>query len=112
MRILFVIIATFLVTGLKAQVTGTYDSAKKVMNVDASCGKCKFGLTGKTCELAVKIKGTSYYVDGASIDSFGDAHDDGGFCNAVRKAQVQGTVVNGRFQATYFRLLPQKRKKK
>lgn len=87
------------------------DSTKKVMIVETACGKCKLGLKGTDCELAVRIKGKAYYVDGTGIDDHGDAHDKDGFCNAVRKAEVQGEIVNGRFKATYFKLLPTEHKK-
>jgi hypothetical protein len=73
--------------------------------VEASCGQCKFGLTGtKGCDLAVRIDGKAYFVDGVDIHQFGDAHGDRGFCNAVRKAEVQGEVVDGRFKAKKFKL--------
>jgi hypothetical protein len=75
--------------------------------VDASCGKCKFGLPGKTCDLAVRIDGKAYYADGAGIDNFGDAHAKDGFCNAIRKAEVQGEVVDDRFKITYINVLPE-----
>jgi len=87
------------------------DSTKPVQIVEASCGKCKFGMKAKGCDLAVRIDGKSYFVDGALIDDFGDAHEDDGMCNAIRKAQVQGTIVNDRFVATYFKVLPVKGKK-
>ncbi|MBI1783019.1 MAG: hypothetical protein HYR66_16885 [Sphingobacteriales bacterium] len=87
------------------------DTTKKVMIVEAACGKCKLCLKGTDCELAVRIKGKAYYVDGTSIDDHGDAHTNDGFCNAVRKAEVQGEIVNGRFKATYFKLLPDQPKK-
>ena len=87
------------------------DSAKKLITVDASCGQCKLGLKGKGCSLAVKIDDKAYFVDGSDIDSHGDAHADDGFCNRVRKAEVQGEVVNNRFKATYFKLLPEAAKK-
>ena len=45
-------------------------------------------------------------MDGTTIDEHGDAHADDGFCNAIRKAEVQGTLVKGRFNVTYFKLLP------
>jgi hypothetical protein len=111
MKLLLILSFVFAAFTASAQTAGTLDSTKKVMDVQASCGKCKFGLAGKTCELAVRINGKSYYVDGAAIDNFGDAHADDGFCNTVRKAQVQGEVVNGKFKATYFALLPAKKKK-
>ena len=87
------------------------DPAKKLLTVDASCGQCQLGLKGKGCNLAVRIDGKSYFVDGSDIDSHGDAHATDGFCNKVRKAQVQGEVVKDRFKATYFHLLPETTKK-
>ena len=86
--------------------TSLPDSTKKIQTVEASCGKCKFGLPGKECELAVRISGKAYYVDGTDIDSHGDAHDTQGFCNAIRKAQVQGEIADNRFKASYFKLVP------
>ena|SRR5829696_5658545 len=83
------------------------DSTKKVLVVDASCGQCKLGLKAKGCNLAVRIDGKAYFVDGTEIDSHGDAHASDGFCNKIRKANVQGEVVNNRFKATYFQLLPE-----
>lgn len=82
------------------------DSSKPIINADASCGKCKYGLPSKNCELAIRINGKVYYVDGSGIDDHGDAHADNGFCNAIRQVKVQGTVVKERFKLSYFRLLP------
>ena len=87
------------------------DSTKKIMTVVASCGKCKLGLPGKTCDLAVRINSKAYYVDGVSIDDLGDAHANDGFCNAIRKAEVQGEIVDNRFKLTYIKLLPEKKDK-
>jgi Family of unknown function (DUF6370) len=86
------------------------DKTKKIQLVDAACGQCKFKLPGKTCDLAVRINDKAYFVDSAHIDAYGDAHAKDGFCNAIRKAEVQGSIVNGRFVATYFRLVPAKTK--
>ena len=87
------------------------DAAKKLMTLEASCGQCKFGLKAKGCDLAVRIDGKAYFVDGTDINSHGDAHADDGFCNKVRKANVQGEVMNDRFKVTYFKLLPEPAKK-
>lgn len=87
------------------------DETKPLQTVEASCGQCKFGLKGKGCSLAVRMNGKAYFVDGTAIDDHGDAHANDGFCNKVRKAQVQGEVVDGRFKATYFKLLPDVAKK-
>ena len=76
--------------------------------VEASCGQCQFGMEGHGCELAVRIDGKSYFVDGSSIDSHGDAHAKDGFCSAIRKAEVVGKVVDNKFKVTSFKLLPKK----
>lgn len=87
------------------------DSTKAFILADASCGQCKLGLPGKGCNLAVRINGQAYFVDGSGIDSHGDAHAEDGFCNKIRKANVQGQVVNNRFKATYIKVLPDRAKK-
>ena len=81
------------------------DSTKKILIVDASCGQCQFHMTGKGCDLAIRIKGKTYFVDGTSIDDHGDAHAKDGFCESIRKAKVQGEIVDNRFKATYFKLI-------
>ncbi|HEY0897685.1 MAG TPA: DUF6370 family protein [Sphingobacteriaceae bacterium] len=87
------------------------DKTKKVLLVDAACGQCQFGLPGKSCDLAVRIDGKSYFVDGSDIDSHGDAHAKDGFCNAIRKAKVQGELVDNRFKSSYFQLIAEAPKK-
>lgn len=90
----------------------TPDPDKTLQTVEVSCGKCKLGLPGKACDMAVRIDGKSYYVDGASMDNYGDAHAQDGMCNAVRKAQVQGELVDDRFQVSYIKLLPVEKRQK
>jgi len=89
----------------------TPDPNKKVQVVETACGECQFKLTGNGCDLAVRIDGKAYFVDGTDIDSHGDAHAKDGFCKAVRKAEVQGNLVNDRFKVTYFKLLKDAEKK-
>lgn len=89
----------------------TPDPNKKIQIVETACGECQFKLTGDGCDLAVRINGRSYFVDGTDIDSHGDAHAKDGFCNAVRKAEVQGEIINDRFKVTYFKLLKSPEKK-
>ncbi|TAJ51982.1 MAG: hypothetical protein EPO58_11855 [Chitinophagaceae bacterium] len=110
MYALFCLVIT--TTGLWAQEKkqGTPDKTKPVQTVEAACGQCKLGLPGKTCDLAVRINGKSYFVEGVHIDSLGDAHAKDGFCNAIRKARVQGEVVKDKFKASYFVLVPEKEK--
>jgi hypothetical protein len=86
------------------------DSTKKIMIVDASCGECQFHMAGKGCDLAVRINGKTYFVDGTSINDHGDAHANDGFCEAIRKAKVQGEIVDNRFKATYFKLISKEEK--
>ena len=74
--------------------------------VDAACGQCQFGITGKAgCDLAVRIDGKSYFVDGTSIHDHGDAHAADGFCAAIRKANVKGEIIDGRFKAETFTII-------
>ena len=73
--------------------------------VEAACGVCQFGLAGNGCELAVRIDGVAYFVDGTGINDHGDAHSDDGFCSVVRQASVQGRVEDGRFVVKTFELL-------
>jgi hypothetical protein len=78
--------------------------------VEIACGECKFKLKGKSCDLAVRIDGKAYFVDGKSIDDFGDAHDEKhGFCNVISKAEVTGKIVKNRFQATDIKLITEKK---
>ena len=111
--VLIILCSNFFISIVWGQTTksSSPDPNKKIQVADISCGKCKLGLPGKTCELAVGIDNKAYYVDGANIDAFGDAHADDGFCNAVRKAEVQGEIVDNRFKLTYVKLLPEKKNK-
>jgi len=79
---------------------------QKMEIVEVSCGQCQFGMQAKGCDLAVRIKGKSYFVDGTKIDEHGDAHAKDGFCSAVRKAEVIGEIKDNRFVVSYFNLLP------
>ncbi|MFV8440880.1 DUF6370 family protein [Flavobacterium sp. LB2P44] len=79
--------------------------------LEASCGQCQFKMEGHGCELAVRIDGKFYFVDGSAIDSHGDAHANDGFCTTIRKAEVVGKVVDQRFKVTSFKLLPEKKEK-
>ena len=73
--------------------------------VEAACGQCQFGMTDKLgCDLAVRIDGETYFVDGTKIDKHGDAHADDGFCVVIRNANVKGKIVDGRFQSESFTL--------
>ncbi len=91
--------------------TSDTNAVTKVSNqvVEASCGVCQFDMEGSGCDLAVRIGGKSYYVDGSTMAEHGDAHGDGGMCNGVRKAKVTGEVKDGRFVSTSFELLPEEK---
>ncbi len=107
MKKLFFIAALLLGCVIVKAQSGKPDAAKKLYVVEASCGQCQFGLKSQQgCDLAVRIDGKSYFVDGTKIDEHGDAHASDGFCEVVRKAEVQGKVVKGRFKSSYFKLLP------
>ena len=102
--ILMIFFSTNVFAQQEAKSKNILDSSKKIIQVEISCGECKFKMIGKSCDLAIKIEGKTYFVDGASIDDFGDAHAQDGFCKAIRKADAQGTIVKGRFKATYLKL--------
>ena len=102
------ITSTSVFSQAKPKKTDTPDPSKPIQTVEVSCGECQFKLKGKSCDLAVRIDGKAYFVDGIDIDDHGDAHGKEGFCNAIRKAEVQGQVEKGRFVVTYFKLLPEK----
>jgi hypothetical protein len=103
MRYIFTLFLFAATLSLQAQ---EKKSNPKPIIVEVSCGECNFGLKGKSCDLAVRINGKAYFVDGTSIDEHGDAHAKDGFCQAIRKAEVIGKVVKGRFKVSYFKLLP------
>jgi len=108
MKRLFLICA-LLVLACKKEKTTTRNELKfstkmELIKAEASCGICMFNMKGKSCELAVKINNEKYYVKGADIDSFGDAHSDTGFCNAIRKVEIQGEYISNKFLLTYFKL--------
>ncbi|MEY4308220.1 MAG: hypothetical protein RL422_423 [Bacteroidota bacterium] len=84
---------------------GKLDLTKPVMVLETSCGSCNFEMPRKECFLAVKYDGKAYAVQGTAIDDHGDAHDEKGFCNAIRKAKVQGSLKGDKFVVTYFELL-------
>lgn len=81
------------------------DSTKKVTVAEVSCGECQFKMIGKSCDLAVRINGKSYFVDGTTIDEHGDAHAKNGFCESVKKAEIQGEIKGDRYKATYFKII-------
>lgn len=82
----------------------------KTQIVEASCGQCQFGMKSKSgCDLAVRIEGKSYFVEGTKLDDHGDAHAEDGFCSAIRKAEVSGEIANDKYVATSFKLLPQEK---
>lgn len=76
--------------------------------VEAACGQCQFGMKGLGCELAVRIDSKDYLVDGTSIDSHGNPHAEDGFCSSIQKVEVVGKIIDNRFKAVSFKLLPKK----
>lgn len=107
-RFLFILLFFLITNPSFAQQKNTIhliDTTRKLYQVEAACGECQFKMKGNSCDLAIRMKGVPYFVDGTRIDDHGDAHAKNGFCNAIRKAQVQGEIKEGRFVATYFKLL-------
>ncbi|MEH3114115.1 DUF6370 family protein [Pedobacter terrae] len=108
-KLIFTLLLGVFSVVVNAQTSPQKNATAKVINkqvVDIACGECQFKMKGKDCELAVKIDGKPYFIDGKGIDDFGDAHGEHGFCNAVSKAEVTGEIVNNRFKAKEIKLLP------
>ena len=107
---LFIVLGSFIAN---AQNPAKKAVPTKVINdqtVEIACGECKFKMEGKSCDLAIRIDGKSYFVDGKTVDDFGDAHDEKhGFCNVISKAEVTGEIVNNRFKAKTITLVPEKK---
>lgn len=93
---------------LTVLILASCSSKKEIQQVvEVACGQCQLELKEpQGCDLAVRIEGTSYFVDGFGIDDFGDAHDtETGFCEVIRKATVKGNIEHGRFFASSIELI-------
>lgn len=110
-------ILTSIFTLLLFTSTNAQDSTKKklvfnpslpVYTVEATCGNCMYKMEGTGCNLAVKFNDKNYFVKGTNIDDHGDAHDADGFCNAIKKARVQGSVIDDKFVVSFFELVKNK----
>ncbi len=107
---LLIIFGCFTVNAQDAPKKATVQKELKDQTVEIACGECKFKMEGKSCDLAIRMDGKSFFVDGKSVDDFGDAHDEKhGFCNVIAKAKVTGELINGRFKAKTITLLPEKK---
>jgi len=114
MKHLFLIgLATFMSINVEAQKDYTkIDPSKNIQMAEVSCGECRFKMKGKGCHLAVKFSGQTYWVSNFDIDSFGDSHDKKmGFCNKIRKANVQGDIKDGKYYLTYIQFTDVKKTK-
>ena len=76
------------------------------IETEASCGQCMFAMKGHGCDLAIKIENKYYYVKGANIDDFGDAHADDGFCKAIKKVVISGKLIDDNIRITSFKTVP------
>ncbi len=85
---------------------GKIDPSLKLDTLEVACGMCQFEMSGNDCALAARVKTRTYYVEGTHIDKHGDAHAKDGFCNMIRKAEVQGGFSGDKYKVTYFKLLP------
>jgi len=74
--------------------------------VEASCGICQLSMAGDECQLAIRVDGKDFYVEGTGIDDHGNPHGEDGFCNAIRNAHVKATYKQGIYLVTSFELVP------
>jgi len=104
-------IIIFAILLLSTTVVSQEKKVQKTQIVEVSCGQCQFEMTEKKeCDLAVRIDGKSYFIDGTTIDDHGDAHAHDGFCTTIRKAEVVGELKGNRFVVSQFKLLPIEKK--
>lgn len=81
--------ATFKRTAAKAAIQRVSDKSAQV-----ACAGCVFHMEGaEGCQLAVKLDGKTYFVDGAEVAG----HD---WCDKALDAVVNGAIENGRFAAS------------
>ena len=74
--------------------------------VETACGQYQFNIDQQAgCDLAIGIDSAYYFVEGSKIDDHGDAHSDAGLCNSIQKAEVKGTIKDGKFYSELFTLL-------
>ena len=98
MKFIFIFLLLF---GCSSKEMKQYDQI-----MEASCGQCMFAMDEQVgCDLAVRFNQKSYFVSGAAIDDFGDAHAEDGFCNSIRKAKVKGHIEESIFVVSTFKLL-------
>jgi hypothetical protein len=104
-KLLFLFFLASFGAAAQSKPAGKLDVSKPVLVLETSCGTCNFDMPGKECFLALKYEGKAYAVEGTGLDDHGDAHEEKGFCMAVRKAKVQGSLKGDKFVVTYFELL-------
>ena len=114
-KLIITVIILFVGSALHAQSNQGYgkaDNRKPMLEVEAGCGMCMFGLKDKDCLLSIRKDDKVLHVKGTGIDDHGDAHGDDGFCNATHRARVQGRAKGDSFVVTYFELIPKTAKRK
>ena len=114
-KLIITVIILFVGSALHAQSNQGYgkaDNRKPMLEVEAGCGMCMFGLKDKDCLLSIRKDDKVLHVRGTGIDDHGDAHGDDGFCNATHRARVQGLTKGESFIVTYFELIPKTAKRK
>ena len=114
MRLSYILLFTVLfsenASAQESKLTKKPDPRKPLIEVEAGCGMCKFGLKDKDCLLTIRKNDKVLHVKGTDIDDHGDAHGDDGFCNAIRRATIQGQVKGDTIMVTYFQLIPKSAK--
>ncbi len=74
--------------------------------VTAACAMCIFKMKGvKGCHWAVEID-DQYYLAEGNLPKNHEPHAPGGMCTMPRKAVVDGDLLNNKFVASRFDLLP------
>ncbi len=88
---------------------GCRDAGVEVVaqQAEVACGTCVFQIPGGAgCFWAIELDGRHYWVQGVAPQDAVHAHGPEGMCTLARKATVEGRLVDDRFVATRFELLP------
>ena len=80
-------------------------SREKKQIVEVACGQCQFKMKAKKgCDLAVRIDGKSYFVEGTKLMTTEMHTPMMVFVTPLEKAEVIGDVKGDKFVVSYFKL--------
>ena len=87
-RLLSIIASAFILSSCSSTTPLTLEmSLPSPTIVEAACGECKLGMKGDSCDLAIRVGGHKYFVDGVKDDALGAA-EVGDFLDRLQSADL------------------------